>query len=240
MNRGLNQQSPAGRCIVIAHRGASGVAPENTLAAVRAAVEAGADACELDVRATKDGYLVLLHDAILDRTTDGAGLLQESTLAAVRMLDAGAWMERPHAGERVPTLREVLDELKGSPCEAVVELKESREAEGAVREIKESGMMARSVVISFDGECLHELTRSEPRLRIGLLVDEELSETARERADALAARAKACGAGILDLHHSMLDEHLIRNLHRLGLLVWAWAVNDPARLTYSADGGLTA
>ena len=94
--------------LLVAHRGASAVAPENTMSAFRRAIEAGADAVELDVQATSDGQLVVIHDSTLDRTTDGTGAVFETDAATIAGADAGSWFSPDFAGERVPTLEEVL------------------------------------------------------------------------------------------------------------------------------------
>jgi glycerophosphoryl diester phosphodiesterase len=97
---------------IIAHRGASGEAPENTLAAFRRALAIGVDAVELDVHLSADGEPVIIHDPVLARTTDGSGLVSEHTTAALRRLDAGRWFAKPFAGERIPSLAEALDVLR--------------------------------------------------------------------------------------------------------------------------------
>src|SRR4051812_14225441 len=97
----------------IGHRGSGKDRPENTVARRRRAAEAGTHAAEVDVRTTKDGALVCLHDAGLSRTTDGAGRVRDMTLAEVKTLDAGTKFDKKYAGERVPTLREVLTAAKG-------------------------------------------------------------------------------------------------------------------------------
>ena len=94
---------------MVAHRGASGLAPENTLAAFRKALEVGADAFELDVRLTRDGRAVVMHDRRVDRTTTGRGLVGTHTLEELKSLDAGSWYGAEFAGEEVPTLEEVFD-----------------------------------------------------------------------------------------------------------------------------------
>lgn len=114
---------PAGVRQIIAHRGSSADRPENTLAAARRALEAGATAIECDVRRTKDGRLVLLHDATLDRTTDGTGPVSARTLAEVQKLDAGRWFHAKYAGERVPTLAELLALCRGR-IDVLLDLKE--------------------------------------------------------------------------------------------------------------------
>jgi glycerophosphoryl diester phosphodiesterase len=93
---------------VIGHRGAAAVAPENTWESFEAALDAGVDAIETDVRATRDGVLVLMHDESLDRTTDGAGHVQETPWSVVHTLDAGAWFGEAFCGARVPRLYETL------------------------------------------------------------------------------------------------------------------------------------
>ena len=101
------------RTRVIAHRGFSGAAPENTIASVRAAINVGADMAEIDVTLTSDGYIVVIHDETLDRTTDGSGEVFQFTLAELQELDAGSWFDRSFAGEPIPTLDQVLDEVEG-------------------------------------------------------------------------------------------------------------------------------
>jgi glycerophosphoryl diester phosphodiesterase len=99
--------------IVVGHRGTRRFAPENTLAAFDKAIELGARSIEIDVRMTRDGEFVIMHDPWVDRTTDGTGLVSQMTLAEIRKLDAGSWFSPSFAGERVPTLREALRAVKG-------------------------------------------------------------------------------------------------------------------------------
>ncbi len=97
----------------IAHRGASALAPENTMAAFAMAVELGADAIELDLHVSRDGELVVIHDHTLDRTTDGEGPVHTRSLQELKRLDAGRWFGESFAGQRIPTLAEVLDRFSG-------------------------------------------------------------------------------------------------------------------------------
>jgi glycerophosphoryl diester phosphodiesterase len=99
--------------IAVGHRGTVKFAPENKIAAHEAAIAMGARAIEMDVRMTKDGEFVIMHDASVDRTTDGSGLVSRMTLAEIKNLDAGSWFGADFAGERVPTLREALRNIKG-------------------------------------------------------------------------------------------------------------------------------
>ena len=110
-------------CAVIAHRGDSAAAPENTLAAIHQAIEVGADAVEFDVRCTKEREVVLMHDATVDRTTNGSGAVSEMTVTQIAALDAGAHKGEAYAGEPVPLLRDALAVLKGRAT-AVIEVKD--------------------------------------------------------------------------------------------------------------------
>jgi glycerophosphoryl diester phosphodiesterase len=97
----------------IAHRGASSIAPENTLIAFRKAIELSADMIELDVRQSADGHLVVIHDDKVDRTTDGSGVVGEMSLTELKELDAGSWFNAEFSEERIPTLEEVIDLVRG-------------------------------------------------------------------------------------------------------------------------------
>ncbi len=101
------------RLVVIAHRGASQTAPENTLASFRQAMEAGADAIELDVRLTSDNEVVVIHDSRLERTTDGRGEIGKSSLSKIKTFSAGSWFHKKYASESIPHLREVFELVKG-------------------------------------------------------------------------------------------------------------------------------
>lgn len=108
---------------IIAHKGASGIAPENTMAAFALALEMGVDMIELDVRNTKDEQIIVFHDETLERTTDGTGLVHDYTLDEIKNLDAGAWFgDAKYVGEKVPTLKEVLDFIDGR-CKVLIEIK---------------------------------------------------------------------------------------------------------------------
>ncbi len=132
---------------IIAHRGSSVDRPENTLASTLRAIEAGATAVEVDVRTTRDGRLVLSHDATLDRTTDGTGKIGEATLAEIRRLDAGSWFDKRFAAERVPTLDEVLVVCRGK-IDVLLDLKETGDeyARRVTDVVKKHGDPGRTIV----------------------------------------------------------------------------------------------
>jgi len=231
---------PADRVQCVAHRGFSAVAPENTLAAVRKAIEAGADGCEFDVRASRDGVAVLMHDAKVDRTTNAEGGVGTFTAEELQHLDAGSWKGEAFAGEPVPTLLQVLRAMKGTGCTAVVEVKQDGIAKAVVDAVRGTAMGEATVVISFSDRALEDVHGLDPKIPCALLVGGKMKGAVAEWAAHLAERAKTCGATLLDLHHEMLSPELIADLNRRGLAVWCWTVNDPDQMKTLAAWGVEA
>jgi len=163
---------------IVAHRGASAERPENTLASTQRAIDVGATAVEVDVRTTKDGQLVLRHDATLDRTTNGKGLIGEKTLAEVRQLDAGSWFDAKYRDERVPTLTEVLVLCRGK-IDVLLDLKESGDeyARRVASEVQSQGDPRRTIVGVRSVEQAQEFRKLLPQARqIGLISKPEEME----------------------------------------------------------------
>ncbi len=245
------------RPLVIAHRGASGVAPENTLLAFHLAVEMGADMIELDVRCSRDGHLVVCHDPDVARTTNGHGQVHELDLDELRRLDAGYRysLDGQHylfrgLGLRIPTLDEVLASLPPH-LELNLEVKsppgDGRTAEGhriaaclAARCRREPALVERLLVSSFDMAVLRELRQMVPELRAGLCTlpfDPLLRQPERMREAGLTALHPADAALGTDA------ASLIEQAHRLGIAVNVWTVNSPERIaelaTLGVDGIIT-
>lgn len=130
---------------VIAHRGASGDAPENTLAAIEGAIALGCDRVEVDVRVTRDGVPVLFHDESLERTTDGTGLLERTTLAQLRELDAGSWKGPQWSGEGVPTLEEAARACNGR-IKLMLDIKVDGQADAIAAAVRATGIPDRDVI----------------------------------------------------------------------------------------------
>jgi len=132
---------------MVAHRGSSADRPECTLASLRRAIETGATATEVDVRRSKDGQLFILHDATLERTTNGKGPVGEKTLVELKQLDAGSWFDPKYKNERIPTLREVLEASKGK-IGVLLDLKEQGRdyAVQVTAEVKKYGEPKRTIV----------------------------------------------------------------------------------------------
>ncbi|MBX6395540.1 MAG: glycerophosphodiester phosphodiesterase [Alicyclobacillaceae bacterium] len=211
---------------VWAHRGASAEAPENTLAAFRRAVSLGVPGIELDVQLSRDGVPVVLHDPTLDRTTDGRGWVGDWTWEELRRLDAGRWFGPAFAGERIPSLAEVLSIL---PPEVWlnIELKTAPEAypglEERILECVHGAGRCRVLYSSFDHSSLERLQRLDPGASVGLLYDGYLL--------APWNYARQAGLRVQSIHvrHWFVNRALVRGAHRRGLKVFAYTVNDPGR-----------
>jgi glycerophosphoryl diester phosphodiesterase len=221
---------PRSQPLVIAHRGSSAHTPENTLAAFQLAAEQGADAIELDVDLTRDGHAIVLHDATLDRTTDGSGAVHELTLEEIRRLDAGMWKSAAFKGERVPLLAEVFAAV-GQRVLINVEVKSmslrSNGVEAKVAAlVQQHDLFERVIVSSFNPFALRRIKQIEPRLACGLLYAPDLPIVLRQAWLApliphLDARHP---------HHSQVKASVVEQWHARGQRVNVWTVNDAATL----------
>ncbi|UZN03226.1 glycerophosphodiester phosphodiesterase [Cellulomonas sp. S1-8] len=210
---------------VVAHRGNSWVAPQNTLAAFEAAARGGAHCIELDVQLTSDGHVVVIHDDTLDATTTGSGWLKDTTLAEVRDLDAGSWFSPAYAGQRVPLLDEVIELLLRHPsldllCEVKGEWTPD-EAVRVTRPLRAAGLADRVVVQSFWPGTVGALRTADPDLRRGLLLGDV-------GPDVLGLCA-ALDVVMANPHGLLLqqDPSLVARLHDAGLRVAVWTLDEP-------------
>ncbi len=201
---------------VIAHRGASGYAPENTRAAFERAIEMGADAIETDVRLSADGELVLMHDATVTRTTDGRGPVADHTLAELRALDAGSWYSDAFAGERVPTLAELIEDV-APRIPVVLEIKDQAATAMTVEAIRAAGIEGRVEVTSFLWPAVVEAKRLAPGLIVGFLTPEFDDDIIRR--SARRGFAQVCP------HVDALAEALVAEAHEAGLVVRAYGIS---------------
>lgn len=222
---------------VIAHRGASAHAPENTLAAFRRAVEFGASGIETDLRVTRDGKFVLLHDARVNRTSDGRGRIDQLSFETVRKLDVGSWFDEEFAGERIPTLEEALALAAELDVWLYLELKVALEGSlpfALADALRRSRRLDRVVVLSFDPAELSLMRATDPRLLTALLVG---------RTGPMVEPARRAGARLLAPRHRRVTRRLLRRAREAGLGVVAWTVNtrqDMRRmLALGVDGIMT-
>jgi glycerophosphoryl diester phosphodiesterase len=201
-----------------AHRGASAVAPENTMVAFRAAEAAGAGGIELDVHLSRDGVPVVIHDETVDRTTDGHGRISELSLVQLRQLDAGGWFSPPFAGEAVPTLEAVFA-WAGDRLRLNVEIK-AVPAGLAVIELLRAYPLARVLISSFDHALLERLHLQSPDLPLGFLVDSRFWGRA-------VRRAVGCQAESVHPRYDLFTRSLMAACRRHGLAVHCWTVDRP-------------
>lgn len=220
---------------IIAHRGASAIAPENTLAAFRLALEQGADFIETDVQLTADGVPVLMHDPDLDRTTNGSGALSAHRLEQLRALDAGAWFSAEFAGERVPTLEEFIELLAPAGASAFVELKgdwpEHRVGE-TVAMLREHRLAQRVVLASFERETLEAVRRLAPEFA-AILLTRELGADTVDYAIGLQVSA-VCARGKL----LVASPRQLRQLREAGIGAIAYTLNTPGEWSLAAAIGV--
>jgi glycerophosphoryl diester phosphodiesterase len=217
---------------IVAHRGYSEVAPENTVAALELAVQAGADAVEFDLRTAADGTPVLFHDETVERTTNGYGPVASHSLEALRDLDAGSWFDRAFAGEPIPPLTEALEAVGDRIGRIYAEVKSVREPDD-VRTIadvvREAGLAERTVFISMDWSALDRIREHDPSTLVGYIVDDF-----RRAADA-HARAAGDARALLDFDCRILlsDPPLAVRAVEAGIPLATWTVNsvdDASRL----------
>jgi glycerophosphoryl diester phosphodiesterase len=219
--------------LVIAHRGASGHAPENTLAAFRKAVAQGASFIETDLQLSRDARFVAIHDATLNRTTNGQGAVHDLALAELRRLDAGSWFGSEFAGERIPTLEEILEFSKKHDVVFYLELKPSGSWGGEhalIGALRESGEIPRTVVISFDTAILEGLRKIEPTLMTGVLHEGQIEKPIE--------RALEIGARQLAVRANLVTPALLVEARKKDLQVVCWTVNHPAHMRLLIDAGV--
>jgi glycerophosphoryl diester phosphodiesterase len=226
--------TPSRSPLLVAHRGASALAPEHTIPAYEAALEAGADALELDVRLSADDQLVVIHDASLERTTDGRGLVREYTLQQLKRLDAGRWFGRAFRGQRIQTLSEVLERFRDRAAFAV-ELKGGSDfcpgiEERVVTLLQIYDVAGRTLVASFDHHALRKCRDIDPDIRTGALVVGRLLDPAvlapRGTLDALCPEA------------SLTTQRDVAACRAAGLDCYPWVVNNPLEARQFAEWGV--
>ena len=218
---------------VIAHRGASGHTPENTLAAFERAVQLGAGFIETDLHLTRDAQFVAIHDATLERTTNGRGAVRDFTLAELRQLDAGMWFDREYMGQRIPTLDEVLEFARKNDVIFYLEVKYDAAwgmHHSLVAALQKAENAARTIVISFDQATLAALRRVDASVMMGLLADEPGPDYVKD--------ALELGARQMCPQVSLLTPDLVQRAHGADLQVATWTVNDAEAMRRVIDAGV--
>ncbi len=226
-----NARETGTRLLVVGHRGSSGTAPENTLAAFRQAIDAGADMVELDIRMTRDFHFVVIHDRTVDRTTNGHGPVWEKSLQELKLLDAGSWFSARFRGEQIPTLREVMDILP--PRVGLnIEVKTDGDPrpgraleESLVLILREQRMEGPCLVSSFDHRHLRRLHRLDPDLRLGALY-----HPVRDIARKPSSICRSTGATAFICSRAQLRRRLVDDVRRHVIFLAVYGVNSPSDL----------
>lgn len=202
---------------IVGHRGASGHAPENTLAAIQKALEIGADRVEFDVHCSREGEPVVIHDATLDRTTNGKGKVSEATVEELKKLDAGSWFSKAFAGEPLPLLSELFERFKGK-ISFNIEVKASGCEERIVGLLVENELVESSVVSSFHGEILRAFRRLHPDLKLQLITAQRVNLKPLHEELKLHA--------VNPIFLLLNNKKFIERARELGLKVNVWTLDD--------------
>jgi glycerophosphoryl diester phosphodiesterase len=210
---------------VIAHRGFSGVYPENTLLAFQKSVELGVDFVELDIHQTIDKEIVVCHDHTIDRTTDGNGYIKEMTYEEIKRYDAGKWKGYP--GEKIPLLKEVFEKF-GNKIKILIEIKEC-DVSALIKLIKEYRMEKRVIVGSFNLEYIKEVRNLLPLISTALI-----SYEVPENIDQLIKY----GIRKLDIEFHNLNKEIVKELVSYGFVVNTWTPDTEEELKKVIDYGV--
>lgn len=203
------------------------------MAAFRKAVSLGMAFIETDLQLTRDVRFVAIHDDTVNRTTNGQGAVHDLTLAEIRKLDSGSWFGSEFSGERIPTLEEILEFAKKNDVVFYLELKPGGSWGGEhalIGALRESGEIARTVVISFDTSILSAIRKIEPTLMTGVLYDGQLD-------DPLDA-ALEVGARQVAVRSNLVTPWMLSEAKRKDLQVVCWTVNHPAHMRLLMTAGV--
>ncbi len=210
--------------ILTGHRGAAKLEPENTLLSMQKAIDLGVDQIEIDVHLTRDQHLVVIHDVTVDRTTDGDGAIADFTLAEVKQLDAGK-------GERIPTLQEVIDLVRGKVI-LQIELKGPGTAEPVIEAVKQNNLENGVLLTSFVHDRLREARQLNPNLRLGALWATPPPDACEQAID--------MGAEAIHIQHLNIDADLVQKAHAHGLQIRAWNPDTIEEIQRVMDFGVDA
>jgi glycerophosphoryl diester phosphodiesterase len=216
--------------MAIAHRGASAVMPENTVAAFDEAIRLGAAAVEFDLRLSADGHMIVLHDETLDRTTSGKGPVAQMEKFDLFRLDAGSWMHPRFTGLRIPTLDEALRAIAPAAL-PVIELKAAVDPHAYIAALDRHGLRDAAVTISFEPDWIAGVKTRHPGAITGLLADQWRGSEIR------ACQRLRCGVLVLSL--DVINLERVEEALDAGLEVWCYTANDIAVIAACAAMGIT-
>ena len=231
------------RPLSVAHRGHSIAFPENTLTAYRQAIALGVEMIECDVNITRDGRLAMIHDATLDRTTNGSGRVSSATWDEIQRLDAGAKFKPEFAGTRIPSTEETLLLFKEAGILSCFEVKgadveEAKRIAVALLELfQKHDVLATAFMSSYKHEALKLALAKCPEL---LLAPERLPDDAPPDPPEAVRQAKSFPAPVLQHQYTVLSADVIRALHENDVAVWSWSTTDEQSLVFSVEVGADA
>lgn len=219
--------------LIIAHRGASGYAPENTLASVQKALDMGVDIIEVDIHLSKDKELIVIHDATLDRTTNGMDEVQDHTLAALKKLDAGGWFDKSFEGEPIPTLREVMKLINGQSV-ILIEIKKGKSGiytgieQKVVDIIRAFKAEKWSIVQSFEPEVIEKMHKIAPDITLHKLIVGTIPIFSVYHDGKFRARSVYSFDYVqaINPYHYLLTQRFINETHKRGMKVFTYTIND--------------
>jgi glycerophosphoryl diester phosphodiesterase len=213
---------------LIAHRGASAYAPENTISAFQKAIDMGLNAVEFDVQFTLDGKAVVTHDYNLERTSNGSGYIKDFNLSQLRELDFGKWFDEKYINEKIPTLEEVLSKVKNNYF-INIELKRDNNdkrffSKTIIETIEKFDIREKVLISSFDHNLLKDLYKTDNNLKIALLFPKEIErnfDNLKEYIDRLEIKVSA-----INPHKDSLNEVSVKNIKKLGLKINSYTINE--------------
>lgn len=218
--------------IITAHRGASGVAPENTIAALNQAIKDGADFAEIDIQTTKDGKIILLHDDTLDRTTNGTGPVGRYNWGYLKKLDAGVWFDNKFSGEKIPLLNEVIDVVKGK-MQLNIEVKTDsfsfNKVQDLIDTIYKKDFIDQCIITSFQRPLIDYISQIDAQIQTGIIfssLPDSLEEIYNSSYD------------ILSCHFTLINKKLVQQTHSYSKQVHVWTVNEENEMLKMIEYGV--
>ncbi len=216
---------------VVAHRGFSGQKPENTLAAFRAAVEAGANGAECDIRRASDGVIYIMHDDNFKRTAGHDVKAGTIPYSEIEKFEAGE-------GEKIPTLESYLTLLKGTATRPVIEVKEDGFSQQLVDMIREFELEQTAVVIDFSAARVKEVRELAPEICVAWLCSFNSGTPEDEIAERIIATLRDCNTNVVDMQFGRVTPSLVKKLKEAGISVWCWTADNPADIDRLVDAGV--
>jgi glycerophosphoryl diester phosphodiesterase len=234
------------RPLIIGHRGASAVSPENTTAAFREALEVGADGIEFDVRLTRDSVPVVIHDSTLRRTAGLSHRVVDLTWAEISKVDVGSWFAASFANETVPSLAELFTLFQSKNSTLYLEMKCDSASEqraltqACAKAIDEHALKERVIVECFQLPALRILKEIDPEIKTVALFEPAFTNPSVLSDHRIIKQALDVGAAALALHHRLARESLVQKAKEAGLHVAVWTVDDPAWIERAKKIGIDA